>query len=90
MPFVLLDGPRCFVRQEVLGTEAVYEIFDDGAEVLDAEVVRAPGLPAGKRLRLLAAATRRMERFEVDPPIVASRPLTDGARVDRDGVDLPV
>jgi hypothetical protein len=77
MPFGLLDQPRWFVRQEALGGEAVYEILEIGDEIATAEVVRAPGLRSGKRIRLLAAAARRMETVDLDAGAQASEP-TDG------------
>ena len=58
MPFAMLEGPRCFVRQELLGSEAVYEIVEVGEQTVTAEVIFAPGLPPGKRVRLLVAAAR--------------------------------
>ena len=79
MPFALLDRPPCFLRQELLGSEAVYEILEEDDELVTAEVVSAPGLPRGTRVRLLAKAVRAMERgdrFEpverVDPPRLAA------------------
>src|ERR1700690_1983723 len=47
MPFALLDRPPCFLRQELLGSEAVYEILEEDDELVTAEVVSAPGLPRG-------------------------------------------
>ncbi|MGD1050296.1 MAG: hypothetical protein ABR947_04415 [Solirubrobacteraceae bacterium] len=62
MPFALLDRPSPFLRQELLGSEAVYEILDEDDETVTVEVVRAPGLPCGMHVRLLADAARAMER----------------------------
>jgi hypothetical protein len=62
MPFALLDAPSPFLRQERLGSEAVYEILAEDDEIVTVEVVRAPGLPRGTHLRLLADAARAMER----------------------------
>jgi hypothetical protein len=62
MPFALLDAPSPFLRQERLGSEAVYEILEEDEDIVTAEVVRAPGLVCGTRVRLLADAARAMER----------------------------
>jgi hypothetical protein len=55
---------RRFVRQRLLGSEAVYEILDERAGLVTAEVVSAPGLAPGMRLRLMASAAGAMERCE--------------------------
>jgi hypothetical protein len=62
MPFALLDAPSPFLRQERLGSEAVYEILAEDDEIVTVEVVRAPGLTCGTHVRLLADAARAMER----------------------------
>lgn len=72
MPFALLDGPGCLVRQDLLGSEAVYEIVEVDDDLVTAEVVSAPGLPRGKRIRLLPSAVRAMSHAE-QPVIVATR-----------------
>jgi hypothetical protein len=43
------DVAKCFVRQRMLGSEAVYELLEQGDETSTAVVVRAPGLAAGSR-----------------------------------------
>jgi hypothetical protein len=59
------DDPRGELRrQEVLGTEAVYRIVDVQGELVEVEVVRAPGLAPGRRLRLTADAVQRMQLIE--------------------------
>ena len=55
---------RRFVKQTLLGSEAVYEILDERAGLVTAEVVSAPGLTPGMRLRLMASAAAAMERCE--------------------------
>jgi len=55
--------PR-FLRQHVLGSEAVYAVVGEAGDVVTAEVVRAPGLAPGTRLRLTAEAAGAMERFD--------------------------
>lgn len=62
MPFALLDAPSPFLRQERLGSEAIYEVLAEDDEVVTVQVVRAPGLPCGTHVRLLADAARAMER----------------------------
>jgi hypothetical protein len=62
MPFALMDPPSAFVRQERLGSEAVYEVLAEDDDIVTLEVVRAPGLPCGTRVRVLADAARAMER----------------------------
>jgi hypothetical protein len=73
MPFMQLDRP-VFLRQELLGSEAVYEILEEDDELVAAEVVRAPGLPRGMRVKLLAEAARRMERSDHAAPSAAPEP----------------
>jgi hypothetical protein len=59
------DDPRGELRRhEVLGTEAVYRIVDVQGELVEVEVVRAPGLAPGRRLRLTADAVKRMQLVE--------------------------
>lgn len=65
MALELLDHAPCIVRQRMLGTEALYRLIsDDGATVV-AEVVEAPGLEQGMRLRLAQRAARAMERLDL-------------------------
>jgi hypothetical protein len=54
----------CFLRHTSLGSEAVYEVLEEDATIVTAAVVRAPGLAAGTRVRLLAHAAQAMERLE--------------------------
>ena len=75
MPFALLDRPPCFLRQELLGSEAIYEILEEDDEVVTAEVVSAPGLPRGTRVRLLAKAIRAMERGDRLEPVEPLEPV---------------
>jgi hypothetical protein len=74
MPFMLAGSPTYFLRQELLGSEAVYEVVEEGDEIVTAEVVSAPGLPRGTRVELLARAARAMERSQVAKPSVAPQP----------------
>lgn len=72
------------MRQRVLDSEAVYEVLDEADGVVIAEVVRAPGLERGTRVRLLASAVGAMERIELTEPAgVGARsvaPLSAAAR----------
>jgi hypothetical protein len=69
-------GPRRFVTQRLLGSEAVYEILDERAGLVTAEVVSAPGLAPGMRLRLMANAADAMERCEAPgQPLIAAPAL---------------
>jgi hypothetical protein len=56
---------RRFVRHSALGTQAVYEIVEEGRKLVTVEVVAAPGLAPGTQVRLLASAARAMD--EVAP-----------------------
>lgn len=71
---------RRFVRNRVLGTEALYELLEDDGELVRAEVLQAPGLVPGTSLRLLARATRAMEQVDPAEPIVAARLAPSGPR----------
>lgn len=48
-------------RQVILGTEAVYRICGLGEELVEVEVVRAPGLPCGRRFNLTRSAVENMD-----------------------------
>jgi hypothetical protein len=73
MPTALLEGSGRFLRHSLLGSEAVYEVLELGDEVITAEVVHAPGLSRGMRVRLMADAAAAMERFDPAAPITATR-----------------
>jgi hypothetical protein len=78
-----------FIRQRMLGSEAVYRVLEEGDSVVIVEVVHAPGLAEGTRISLLARAARAMERLEPaaepaaapEPRTVTSRFTTSGARL---------
>ena len=69
----------CYLRNRVLGSEAVYEVLSEEDGCVTVEVIHAPGLEAGTRLRILARAAAAMERFEAGTPEAAgpSRRLSD-------------
>ena len=56
-----------YIRQYRLGSEAVYRVLAEDGDIVTAEVVRAPGLEAGARVRLLASAAHAMERLAPAP-----------------------
>jgi hypothetical protein len=65
-------APR-FVRTRMLGTEALYELLDEHDGLVTAEVLDAPGLAPGTRVRMLTAATRAMEAVDPAEPLFAAR-----------------
>ena len=67
------------MRNRVLGTEALYELLDAEGELVTAEVLEAPGLAAGTRLRLLASATRAMEQLDPSEETILAAPLSSPA-----------
>jgi hypothetical protein len=58
-----IDAP-VLLRHRRLETEAVYRVLEVGAETVTVEVVRAPGLERGTRIRLMAEVVRAMEQFK--------------------------
>ncbi|MGD0980740.1 MAG: hypothetical protein ABR946_04585 [Solirubrobacteraceae bacterium] len=64
MAATLLERAPCFLRHTCLGSEAVYEVLEENDETVTAAVVRAPGLAAGMRVRLMARAVQAMERLD--------------------------
>ena len=48
-------------RQVLLGTEALYRVCGLGEELVEVEVVSAPGLPSGRRFNLTRDAIERMD-----------------------------
>jgi hypothetical protein len=64
MSSTLLEHTPYFLRQRMLGSEAVYEVLHERAGIVTAEVVKAPGLEPGTQLRLTAHAARAMERLD--------------------------
>jgi hypothetical protein len=59
--------PGQLLRRRLLGTEAVYRVVADEGELVEVEVVSAPGLEPGHRLRFTAAAVEEMEPAEPRP-----------------------
>ncbi len=58
------------LRHRRLGTEAVYRVLGVAGDVVNVEVVRAPGLLSGTRLRLTTDAVHAMERLAPNPDAV--------------------
>lgn len=65
---------RRFVSQRLLGSEAIYEILDELDGLVSAEVIAAPGLESGMRLRLTASAACAMERVPAERIATARSP----------------
>lgn len=51
---------RKLLRHRVLGDEAFYRVVDAAGEIVEVEVVSAPGLEPGTHLRLTRAAVASM------------------------------
>jgi len=69
---------QSLLRHQVLGQEALYRAVDVIGELVELEVVSAPGLEPGTRLRVTKAAVSRMSVVEEAPagnrrPAVAER-----------------
>ena len=73
----LLPSRSRILQQRVLGTVATYRVLHQTRSVVQVEVVDAPGLVAGTRLYMTAAATANMQRA----PIAVARRATRGARM---------
>jgi hypothetical protein len=68
------EHPAYLLRQRSLGSEAVYKVLDETNGIVTATVIRAPGLERGSRVRLLASATRAMQRLDLGGmPVITSR-----------------
>jgi hypothetical protein len=78
-----------FIRQRMLGSEAAYRVVEEDDTLVTAEVVQAPGLVPGTRVRLLARAARAMERFDpAAEPAAAPEPVTVIPRLTTSGPRL--
>ncbi len=53
------------LRSSILGTEATYRVISEDGATVTVEVIDAPGLTQGTRLRLMAHAVEAMERVDV-------------------------
>lgn len=70
---LLMDTPT-YLRQRMLGSEALYHVLDEDDRIVTAEVIQAPGLASGTRVRLLARAARAMERLDASSVQVGFAP----------------
>ena len=66
------SDPVRLVRQRMLGTDAIYRVGRSSGKLVEVEVVAAPALTPGMRLRLSAASVRAMAKPVVLRP--AKRP----------------
>ena len=82
------DGIGIFVRHRQLGTDAVYEVLDHVDQLVTCEVVRAPGLLPGTRVRLVASAVREMARPDATELVALGRRSAPGP-LRRTGVATP-
>ena len=85
---VALEGIGSFVRQRLLGTDAVYEVLDRGDQLVTCEVVRAPGLIPGTRVSLLAGAVREMARLDATELVTLGHRSAPGP-FGRSGIAAP-
>ena len=58
---------QSLLRHQVLGQEALYRAIDVIGELVELEVVSAPGLEPGTRLRVTKAAVSRMSVVDEAP-----------------------
>ena len=58
------DGVGRLVRQRMLGSDAVYLVLDEAEPLVTCEVVAAPGLAPGTRVRLFPDAVRAMAQLD--------------------------
>jgi len=71
---------QSLLRHQVLGQEALYRAVEVIGELVELEVVSAPGLEPGTRLRVTKAAVSRMSVVEEAPaggrrPAVSERDI---------------
>ena len=67
------------LSHQVLGTQALYRVIDPAATLVAVEVLDAPGLAAGLRLKLTRKATSAMRVLTADTARVPS-PATAPSR----------
>jgi hypothetical protein len=65
-------GPGVRLRRRALESEAIYTVIAVDGDLIEVEVVRAPGLPAGKRLKFTCRDVRAMEPINASPPSEAT------------------
>jgi hypothetical protein len=86
MASTLLERTPCFLRHTCLGSEAIYEVLEEDGETVTAAVVRAPGLAAGMRVRLMARAAQAMEQLDPDAGVHRVRRFVPPASSGRDAL----
>jgi len=64
--------PGGLLCRRALGTEAVYRVIATEGDCVEVEVVRAPGLEAGARIRLTQRDARAMEPLTEEPQAARS------------------
>lgn len=60
----MFGPPGCVLRHHALHSDAIYRAIGAVGDLVEVEVIFAPGLPAQSRVWLTAAAVRRMEVLE--------------------------
>jgi hypothetical protein len=82
---VMAVSPGDQLRRRALGTQAVYTVVAIEGDLIVVEVVRAPGLSAGRRLKFTARDAQAMERVPSlphQPPNPSRRhPFTEAERL---------
>jgi len=59
--------PQGLLRRVAFGQEALYRVVTATPETVDVEVLSAPGLPSGTRVRFTTAAARAMQSATREP-----------------------
>lgn len=67
----MVDGAEGLLRHRVLREEALYRVVGAGERLVELEVVRAPGLAPGARLRVTRAAAACMAGWRGEPAVEA-------------------
>lgn len=70
--------PASVLRHQALGSEALYRVASVEDSLIEVQVVRAPGLIQGTRLRFTAAAAAAMELVSAEPIRAARLPQRSG------------
>ena len=66
--------PTCrYLRLRMLGSESLYKVLEQDGEIVTGEVVHAPGLEPGTRVRLRAAAMEQLDASALEGVAAAGR-----------------
>jgi hypothetical protein len=65
--------PGTLLRRRALGTEALYRVLTTADNVVEVEVVRAPGLHKGQRVRLTTRDVHAMQELDTSSCDAPSR-----------------